>query len=217
MDVILKVLEGAKTGAKVAIKKDLFLIGRSPKCDLCAGSTTISRRHCAFRRDGARVTIEDLGSRNGTLVNDEKIAEAVELRSGDEIAVGSLRFLVTITHGINNLKKPKVKSVADAVDRAAAKNDSSIADDDISSWLIGTPAAPSKAANETQTIRMDDTNAIDVSTPIEPELTEESEAAQEASSKNKKPGKLPPVPTEPSSKDSREAAMAALRNFNRRR
>ena len=50
MDVILKVLEGAKVGARVAVKKDKFLIGRSPKCHLCSGSSSISRRHCALIR-----------------------------------------------------------------------------------------------------------------------------------------------------------------------
>jgi len=242
MDVILKVLEGAKTGTKVAVKKDEFLIGRSQKCHLCAGSSSVSRRHCAITRSGTTVSIKDLGSRNGTLVNGQKITGEVELASGDEIAVGSLKFLMTITPGISNLKRPKVKTVAEAAERTAASEDSSVAEDDITQWLLDTPSKPPQTMNETQTIQMDDTNAIHLKKmaeqqespqksdnssatqgasiteelPEEEQLEEETHSKQ-AKSKKKKPGKLPPLPSEPDSKDSREAAMQALRNWNRRR
>jgi len=156
MDVKLKVLEGAKTGAKIAVKKSEFVIGRSQTCQLCAGSSAISRRHCAILLDETRVAIKDLGSRNGTLVNGQKIEGEVELATGDEIVVGPLKFLITITPGIQNAKKPEVKSVAEAVVRAAQLPTGAIADDDISNWLIG----PTSALTETQTIRMDDTNAL---------------------------------------------------------
>lgn len=235
MDVILKVLDGAKIGAKIAVKKDLFLIGRSSKCHLCAGSTAVSRKHCAISRDGTRVLIKDLGSRNGTLVNDKKIDGEVELSSGDEITVGPLRFLLTITLGINNGKRPQVKSVADAVDRTVESGDYDIADDDISRWLLEPDQPPveqtSREATETQTISMDDTNAIhaklaagedstDQSNVLAPESNEADKPAVEEASDSKtktkkEPGKLPPVATGPSTKDSRDAAAAALRNWNR--
>ena len=225
MDVILKVLEGAKEGTKVAIKKEKFLIGRSPKCHLCVGSTAVSRKHCAFRRYDAKATIEDLGSRNGTLVNGKKIDSEQELNSGDEVAIGPLKFLVTISMGISNTKKPEVKSVADAVERTAAKS-GDLAENDISDWLLEpTEPPPSQAFADTQTIEMDDTNAIQLQMKAmeeaeEEQASEEGEAgeAEESDDKKKKePGKLPPVPTEPATKHSREAAAEALRNWNRRR
>ncbi len=179
MDVILKVLEGAKTGTKIAVKKDEFLIGRSQKCHLCAGSSSVSRRHCAITRKDAAVSIQDLGSRNGTLVNDKKITEEVQLSSGDEIGIGTLKMLVTITHGITNLKRPKVKSVAEAVDRTVATGDSSVGEEDITQWLLdapGPPASTPKAATETQTIQLDDTNAIELKKEIEKHQNTESAA-----------------------------------------
>jgi len=227
MDVILKVLDGAKVGAKVAVKKDRFLIGRSSKCHLCAGSTAVSRKHCAISRDGTKVSIKDLGSRNGTLVNDEKIAGEFELSSGDEITVGPLRFLLTITPGINNEKRPQVKSVADAVERTVESGDLDIEDDDISRWLIDEPKQPSQATTETQTLSMDETNAIHAKLAAEEDPSERSniltsepvsadEEISDSKAKSKKePGKLPPVATGPSTKDSRDAAAAALRNWNR--
>jgi len=242
MDVILKVIEGAKAGSKVAVKKDRFLIGRSPKCHLCAGSTAISRKHCAILRHDAKVTITDLGSRNGTLVNGKKITEEVELSSGDELTVGPLKFMVTITHGINNAKKPEVKTVADAVERTAQKGDSSFQEDDISNWLLES-GSNVKSVAETQTIDMDDTNAARMQKMVEElsddetsvgvveasatatddviEIEEEDAADDKKKSKTdkkkKEPGKLPPMSSQPATKDSREAAAEALRAWNRRR
>lgn len=234
MDIILKVIEGAKSGAKVAVKKPEFLIGRGHDCHLCAGSSAVSRKHCAILRSDNRVAVKDLGSRNGTLVNGKKIAGEVELASGDEITVGPLKFLITITAGINNAKRPEVKSVAEAVARAADAPPTPTGDDDISQWLV---EPETSALNETQTIRMDDTNAvhtrlrqaladealaaaegaaITADTTDEP-AAQEAHEAEEKPAEKRAPGKLPKVPTKPSSKDSREAAAEALRAWSRRR
>ena len=229
MDVTLKVLEGAKHGAKIAIKKAEFTIGRSQSCSLCAGSSAVSRQHCMISRDESKVTVRDMGSRNGTLVNGNKIEGTVELASGDEITVGPLKFLLTISTSLNSVKKPEVKSVAEAVARTASKPTDSVGDADISEWLLG----PSSALNETQTIRIDDTNAIHkmhtaaaaaaeaettAAANVEPEVAE-SEKATDHSGKpaKKEPGKLPKMPDKAGSKDSREAAVEALRAWSRRR
>ncbi len=232
MDVILKVIDGAKTGAKVAIKKSEFLIGRSKECHLCAGSSAVSRQHCAILRDENRVTIKDLGSRNGTLVNGDKIEGEVELVSGDEITVGPLKFMLTITAGLANTKRAEVKTVAEAVERvaAAAPGDASV--DDISKWLLH---PDSSALNETQTIRIDDTNAAQISRVLEAETAALSLAGSESSvgegeasgsgkengkpgaAEKRAPGKLPKAQQGPTSKDSREAAADALRAWSRRR
>lgn len=249
MDVILKVLEGAKTGTKIAIKKERFLIGRSQQCNLCAGSSSISRQHCVIKRSDTQVSIKDLGSRNGTVVNGKKITHEVEIKSGDEIGIGTLKLVVTISHGINNLKRPKVNSVAEAVDRTASASSSTLAEDDITKWLLDAPGSSSSgmdagsiAASETQTMRMDDTNAVhfkSITRRVDEAVVDEAAAestdekekqtqdkhedetadsstGKPGKSKKKEPGKLPKLPSKPGSKDSREAAINALRNWNRR-
>jgi pSer/pThr/pTyr-binding forkhead associated (FHA) protein len=227
MDVILKVIEGAKSGAKVAVKKSEFLIGRSQSCHLCAGSSAVSRQHCKITRSDSRVTIKDLDSRNGTYVNGEKVTEEIELATGDEITVGPLKFLITITPGISSTKRPEVKTVAEAVTRTAEVPPLALGDDDISKWLLGPDLS---ALTETQTIRMDDTNAVKIKKAIAEDSaqtsTEESAEAEttdlpappaDAKSEGKPaPGKLPKIPPK-SSKDSREAAAEALRAWSRRR
>ena len=124
-----------------------------------------------------------------------------------------------------------MKSVADAVDRTAEKIDRHFEEDDISRWLLE-PDKPIQAATETQTLSMDDTNAVqaklaeeaeskDAQHTLTPDLVDKPAPAEEKASKGKDkkkqpPGKLPPRATEPPTKDSRDAAAAALRNWNRR-
>ena len=136
--------------------------------------------------------------------------------------------MITISAGIANEKKPQVTSVAQAVERVAAtpSNDASV--DDISKWLnVPDPSA----LNETQTIRIDDTNAAHLSRVLEAEtaaLNAEEAAAKdnedhsEAAGKSaipakREPGKLPKLPTGPTSANSRDAAAEALRAWSRRR
>jgi pSer/pThr/pTyr-binding forkhead associated (FHA) protein len=170
MDVTLKILKGAKSGGKIAIKKEKFLIGRSKKCSLCVGTESISRQHCVITRCQSRVTIADLGSRNGTIVNGERIDKPVHLKSGDELAIGPLRFLVTISNGFSNLKRDKVKSIAEAAQRTANTHSTDVQEDDITSWLsgIGTSGSTgSPSITDTQTIRLDDTNATEMKHALE--------------------------------------------------
>ncbi|MBF6590099.1 MAG: FHA domain-containing protein [Ktedonobacterales bacterium] len=69
-------------------------IGRSPSCDIVVeGDQLISRRHALLRYDGARYLVVDLGSSNGTFVNDEEITEARPLRDGDRVSVGEHELL----------------------------------------------------------------------------------------------------------------------------
>ena len=54
----------------------------------------VSRRHTAIRAAGGRITVEDLGSSNGTYVNGAQVTGEVELADGDEVQVGGTVFSV---------------------------------------------------------------------------------------------------------------------------
>jgi len=64
------------------------LVGREPSCRVWLDVAGVSRRHAQIRVQGARATIEDLGSKNGTWLNDERISEPVVLRDGDRLQLG---------------------------------------------------------------------------------------------------------------------------------
>ena len=62
-------------------------IGRSPRCEISLSQPGVSGFHARILRDGSRWVLEDTGSKNGTLVNDEP-QERCELADGDVIAIG---------------------------------------------------------------------------------------------------------------------------------
>jgi pSer/pThr/pTyr-binding forkhead associated (FHA) protein len=172
MELKLVVLAGAKQGLEIPLKKEKFLIGRAKECALRAGSEAISRRHCAIVRASGRVTVRDLGSRNGTFVNDERIEKEVPLSVGDELRVGPLKFRIAAMSSApaaeakssapvpapKSLKKPAVKDVAGAVQRTIDKAEEGTTEDDVSRWLLGVPDPKSEdTLKETRTMRLEET------------------------------------------------------------
>lgn len=80
---------GPAAGLELEISSRV-VIGREEGCDLTLEDEKVSRRHCALtpNADGT-VTLEDLGSSNGTFVNGARISAPVVLRGDEEVRVGS--------------------------------------------------------------------------------------------------------------------------------
>ncbi len=80
-------------GRKVRLEPGTNVIGRLPDCTVPLSDPQASRRHAELRRDAGGVTLVDLGSTNGTLVNGVRVHDQ-ELRDGDTIRIGNttLRF-----------------------------------------------------------------------------------------------------------------------------
>ena len=66
------------------------IIGREPDAAVWLDFSAVSRRHARIVISADRVTVEDLGSKNGTQVRGERITGAVEIEDGDEIRIGSV-------------------------------------------------------------------------------------------------------------------------------
>jgi pSer/pThr/pTyr-binding forkhead associated (FHA) protein len=66
-----------------------FAIGRSAECQLSLDDPLVSRRHALLIVSREAVTVEDLGSRNGVLVNGARVGERTQLTPGDKILMGS--------------------------------------------------------------------------------------------------------------------------------
>jgi pSer/pThr/pTyr-binding forkhead associated (FHA) protein len=80
-------------GREHPLRGDITTIGRAVECDVVITSKRVSREHARLVRAGRRVMLEDLNSTNGTFLNQERILEPMELRDGDAIAVGDVRFI----------------------------------------------------------------------------------------------------------------------------
>jgi predicted component of type VI protein secretion system len=66
-----------------------FAVGRSASCQLSLDDPLVSRRHAVLVVTADTVTVEDLGSRNGVVVNGQKINGKTQLAPGDKIMIGS--------------------------------------------------------------------------------------------------------------------------------
>ncbi len=71
--------------------KDTMTIGRSPDADIQVRQKWISRQHARIVMDENMVTIEDLGSKNGILINN-KAVHAGELHDQDVVEIGDTQF-----------------------------------------------------------------------------------------------------------------------------
>jgi adenylate cyclase len=71
---------------------DFNVLGRSPDATIRLQDTGVSRQHATIRRDGNLFWVSDLGSANGSFVNDVAITTARALRHGDRIQLGTCLF-----------------------------------------------------------------------------------------------------------------------------
>ncbi len=78
-------------GDSEQIDKDIYIIGRSSKCDLVINSVKVSREHAIITRERGEFFIEDLGSANGTWYKGERI-EKMKIGSDDEIFICDEKF-----------------------------------------------------------------------------------------------------------------------------
>jgi FHA domain len=72
-----------------------FVVGRTAGCHLVLGDALVSRRHAAFRVTPSGVEVRDLGSRNGVLLNGERIEGPALLKDGDQVRIGAQDLLLS--------------------------------------------------------------------------------------------------------------------------
>jgi pSer/pThr/pTyr-binding forkhead associated (FHA) protein len=122
-DLIIQ--SGKHQGKRLAIPASTIIIGRDETCRVRLASSDVSRQHCALRSTPEGIMVRDLGSRNGTLVNDVAIDRDTLLKPGDMLRVGPMLFSVPAV-----VAEPPVKVARPAQTKRAT-------DDDIASWLSG--------------------------------------------------------------------------------
>ena len=93
-EACLVVIYGDDLVKKYNLENPTLVIGRSSKCDIQIDQESVSRNHAKIVNSGARILVKDLGSTNGTYVNEQVVEEWI-LRDGDLIKIGRtiLKFL----------------------------------------------------------------------------------------------------------------------------
>jgi hypothetical protein len=113
MRVILEVLQGPRKGRTFVFDRhDTFIVGRSRfvHCPMPEDSA-LSRDHFLIEINPPRCEIRDLGSTNGTYVNDRRV-DRVRLSSGDRIAAGQSVFRVRVDANASSARVPTIDPVA---------------------------------------------------------------------------------------------------------
>lgn len=91
MPQLIATVEGVEI-KHVYLTRDKTTLGRKDTNDIVLDNLVVSSRHCVFELKGlADVFIEDVGSTNGTFVNNRRI-QRQQLQDGDVIAIGNFRI-----------------------------------------------------------------------------------------------------------------------------
>ena len=134
----LIIQSGKLQGKRLVLPAKEMIVGRDEKCDLRIGSDLVSRKHCTLKSSPDGIIVTDLGSQNGTLVNDVPIKGPTLLREGDVLRIGSTLMSVPVT------AKSKGTSAASA---------SNISDAEIADWL--TDSGSNFSGTDTAVLRND--------------------------------------------------------------
>src|SRR4051794_12089080 len=106
----LKVTAGNATGQDIQLEQELVIGRATPGAGSLGGDGEISRVHARVYRDASgRLSVEDLGSTNGTFVNGSRITASTPLRPGDQVRVGQTTMTVEAGAGapaVGNVTPP---------------------------------------------------------------------------------------------------------------
>lgn len=83
---------GANKGSRYLISEERTSIGRSPESEIFLDDVTVSRSHAVIERNGSTFALNDLGSLNGTYINNQSLKSS-PLNCGDEIQIGKFHLI----------------------------------------------------------------------------------------------------------------------------
>ncbi len=102
----LFIYTGHLAGTEIPLRDKVIRIGRGASNDVCLDDKQTSRFHAEIRPRGGRYVIADLGSSNGTFVNDWPIGGPHELKMGDRIGISNTQF-VCLPEGDETVEEEK--------------------------------------------------------------------------------------------------------------
>ncbi len=84
---VISFLKGANQGSTVELVGDKIILGRNQECSVVLNVPAVSREHAVIRRIQGKFYIEDMKSRNGTLVNNKEVTTRTLLKDNDKIKI----------------------------------------------------------------------------------------------------------------------------------
>jgi DNA-binding winged helix-turn-helix (wHTH) protein len=83
---------------ELRLREGRNVVGRGAEADVRVDAASVSRRHACLVVTGPRVEVEDLDSKNGTLVGEARVEGRRALEDGDEVRLGSVRLVYRRMH-----------------------------------------------------------------------------------------------------------------------
>ena len=147
----LIITSGKLQGKKLILPSTEVVIGRGDECQIRLASNDISRTHCAIRQGPEGLLVRDLGSRNGTYINDIPISAETLMKPGDLLRVGPLELRLP---GERPAVSPGTKPLSSTEIRIPTKRPAKgkASDDDIAEWLSPQIPGGSEARTSDTTI-----------------------------------------------------------------
>ncbi|MCY4380097.1 MAG: GGDEF domain-containing protein [Proteobacteria bacterium] len=100
---------GDQLGKRFSVGKNISIAGRSPEATIFIDEPSVSRMHAKFFSSSeGKVTIEDLGSSNGTFLNDKPVKQKSPINNGDMIRLGAVLFKFFSSSNMDNLVHDKI-------------------------------------------------------------------------------------------------------------
>lgn len=87
------VSRGPKAGSRYRLDPGVSSLGRHPESTIFFDDITVSRRHAEVDFDGQVVTVKDVGSLNGSYVNNQSLDQPRQLADGDVLQIGKFKLL----------------------------------------------------------------------------------------------------------------------------
>ena len=88
----LKIVQGGEVGKLYQLDGQRWVMGRSPECDLVLDVAAVSRRHVILTKEEGLYFVQDLGSRNGTYINNHRVEDRGPLCNGDRMLICDILF-----------------------------------------------------------------------------------------------------------------------------
>ena len=132
---------GKLQGKRIVLPEGEIIVGRDDACQMRLASSLVSHRHCALDVGPEGIRVRDLGSQNGTYVNDVAVTDPLLLRSGDVLRVGAALFQVP-------------EPLSPAAKSNSKTDELPISDADIANWLTGEQRTAGPKESDTTVIHV---------------------------------------------------------------